>query len=380
MFDYIICGAGCAGLSLLYRIMISPELINKRILIIDNNNKNKNDRTWCFWSKEKILFDEIVKYKWKKVYFNSEFFSKIFDLNEYTYQMISGIDLYKFVFNQLKNYPNITFLNAEVLNISDEKNFCKVYTDQGNFETKYVFNSIFSKPKITPNRNYLLQHFKGYEIETNKDIFDTEKITFMDFDISQEKECRFVYVLPFKKNRALVEFTIFSENLLVESEYDKGIDSYIKNNLKINDYKISETEFGVIPMTDIKFKQRESKNIINIGTNGGMTKTSTGYTFMRIQKHSDELVKALETNNLDIYYFKHSLRYGIYDRLILDIMKKNGHKISFIFSKLFQANPIDRMFKFLYEEATFIEDLKIMYSSPWKYFFKAIFDLYIRIK
>lgn len=369
MFDYIICGAGCAGLSLLYRIMISPELSNKRILIIDSDKKNKNDRTWCFWSKEKILFDEIVKYKWKKVYFNSKFFSQIFTLKEYTYQMISGIDLYKFVFEHIKNYPNITFLNAEILNISNEKNFCKVHTDKGIFESKYVFNSIFAKPSLPKNRNYLLQHFKGYEIETNNDFFDTEKITFMDFNIEQKKECRFVYVLPFKKNKALVEFTIFSENLLTPNEYDQGIDDYIKNNLKINDYKITETEFGVIPMTDFKFKQRKSNNIINIGTNGGMTKASTGYTFMRIQKHSEELVHALEKNNLDSYYFKNSFRYQLYDRLILDIMKKNGHKISFIFSKLFKANPIDRMFKFLYEEATFIEDLKIMYSSPWKYFF-----------
>ena len=44
-YDFIIAGSGCAGLSLLYKILLEPTLQNKSILIIDKDIKNTNDRT-----------------------------------------------------------------------------------------------------------------------------------------------------------------------------------------------------------------------------------------------------------------------------------------------------------------------------------------------
>ena len=59
-YDYIILGAGCAGLSLLMRMIGSNQFNDKKILLIDKEQKNKNDRTWCFWEKDKGLFDPVV--------------------------------------------------------------------------------------------------------------------------------------------------------------------------------------------------------------------------------------------------------------------------------------------------------------------------------
>ena len=64
-FDIIIVGAGAAGLSLLYRLLNS-SLKNSKILLLDKNPKNQNDRTWCFWEKKEGLFEEIVFKKWAK--------------------------------------------------------------------------------------------------------------------------------------------------------------------------------------------------------------------------------------------------------------------------------------------------------------------------
>lgn len=38
-YDYIIAGSGCAGLSLLYRILKEPTLQHKSILVIDKDSK-----------------------------------------------------------------------------------------------------------------------------------------------------------------------------------------------------------------------------------------------------------------------------------------------------------------------------------------------------
>ena len=58
-YDYIILGRGCAGLSLIMHILSSSHLSNKRILLIEKEVKNKNDRTWCFWEKGNGFFENI---------------------------------------------------------------------------------------------------------------------------------------------------------------------------------------------------------------------------------------------------------------------------------------------------------------------------------
>ena len=40
-YDFIIAGAGCSGLSLLYKILQTPSLQNKSILVIDKDQKKK---------------------------------------------------------------------------------------------------------------------------------------------------------------------------------------------------------------------------------------------------------------------------------------------------------------------------------------------------
>ena len=60
---------GCAGLSLAMQLKRSSLNFSK-VLLIDKDLKNKNDRTWCFWTKEKNnWFDEIVFKRWYKFLF-----------------------------------------------------------------------------------------------------------------------------------------------------------------------------------------------------------------------------------------------------------------------------------------------------------------------
>ena len=49
-YDYIIAGGGLSGLSLAYYLNHST-LRNKSVLIIDQDDKTKDDRTWSFWEK-----------------------------------------------------------------------------------------------------------------------------------------------------------------------------------------------------------------------------------------------------------------------------------------------------------------------------------------
>ena len=107
----------------------------------------------------------------------------------------------------------------------------------------------------------------------------------MDFNCEQRDNVHFFYTLPFEKDWALVETTWLSKmNDNSQKDYDQQIKDYIEKHLKIKDYKISYKEEGAIPL--FYPINEKVKNKINIGTAGGMTRLSTGYTFLNIQEHS----------------------------------------------------------------------------------------------
>ena len=91
--------------------------------------------------------------------------------------------------------------------------------------------------------------------------------------------------MPTSKNEALVEFTLFSKELITNNEYDIEIKKHLQS-LGIIDYEIKLKESGIIPMTCFPFDNANTKNLVNIGTAGGWTKPSSGYTFRFVDKYS----------------------------------------------------------------------------------------------
>ena len=105
----------------------------------------------------------------------------------------------------------------------------------------------------------------GWFIKRKDGIFDDTVATFMDFNLPQNGNTRFMYVLPIDKKTALFEYTLFSKNRLEYSEYEQAILDYLKKK-NIFDYELLEKEHGSIPMTSFKFEQLNSNRIVNIGT------------------------------------------------------------------------------------------------------------------
>jgi lycopene beta-cyclase len=371
-YDYIISGAGAAGLSLLMRLMQNRAFDNKNILVVDKAPKNGNDHTWCFWEKQPGLFEPVVHHLWKQVHFFSQHYTSLLDLDPYAYKMIRSIDFYNYVHQEAQNHPNIHFIYGNIEAAGNEGNKGLVVINGSRYTAEYVFNSIlFATPKVPANKHYLLQHFKGFVIETKESVFNPAQATLMDFRISQKNGTSFVYVFPVAENRSLVEYTLFSKELLAESEYTTVLHHYIATSLGINDYSVIEQEFGIIPMTNMKFVKRVGR-VINIGTAGGQTKGSTGYTFQFIQKHSDQLVSDL----LQHGYIKDNesffeKRFNFYDSALLNILSANKLPGDKIFSDLFSKNPPDRVLRFLDNETTLEDEINLMATLPQAVFMKA---------
>lgn len=373
-YNYIISGAGAAGFSLLMRLMQHKAFNQKNILVVDKAPKTKNDHTWCFWEKQPGLFESAVYHQWQHVHFFSNHYSSLINLSPYYYKMIRSMDFYNYVLKEAENYPNIIFKYGNIEAAGNEGNKGLVIVDGERYTADYVFNSIlFDKPTVPFGKYYLLQHFKGFMIETKERCFNPSEATLMDFRVSQRHGTTFVYVLPVSANRALVEYTLFTEKLLQKGEYDAALHRYISSYLNIKDYTIEEQEFGVIPMTNIKFVKSIGK-VINIGTAGGQTKGSSGYTFQFIQKHSEKLVSAL----LQYGYPKEEesfmeKRFKLYDSTLLNILSNRKISGDKVFADLFKKNPPERVLSFLDNETTLEDEINVMGTLASGAFMRAAF-------
>ncbi len=351
-FNYIIIGGGCAGLSLAYELQINNKLDNKSLAIIEPRSKYIRDKTWSFWKVFDHNFDDCVIKNWSNFSINTNTKSYELKTKNFPYQSIDSGYFYKKINDELIKNKNIQFF----------KNISEIRTNNS-----FIFNSV---PETNLDRSKLWQHFQGIEIETDNDVFDNEIINLMDFNCEQKNSVHFFYTLPFAKNKALIETTWLSrldDGSL--TNYDTQIQQYIKNNLKIKNYKITYKEVGAIPLFYPSYIRKNNK--INIGSAGGMTRLSTGYTFLNIQEHSKYICDNIDDiENKKIYTI--GKKYQFLDRIFLRVLKDYPDRMPDIYHKLF-AGSSDTVIKFLSNKSSFFEDVLIILKMPKWIFIKALF-------
>ena len=385
-YHYIFTGSGLSALMTVYEMLLSGKFNDKSILLIDENTKKVNDRTWCFWEENDTppkghpsnrgeSFEEIVSKKWNQAVFADEKFNRVLELTPYQYKKINGLYFYELVFKKISKHKNIHFLNQKVVDFSELGNHCVVKTEQETFTCNKVFNSIYNPEVVTTQTKFPLihQHFIGWFIKSKEAVFTPNCATFMDFSVEQKGNTRFMYVLPTSENEALLEYTLFSKDLLSKEEYESEIQKYIEN-LGITEYEIIEKEQGNIPMTCYPFWKHNTKNIINIGSAGGWTKASTGYTFKNASKKSKALVQFIKSES-DFTKFHKKNKFWFYDLLLLDILSSKNELGSKIFSSMFKNGNSTVIFKFLDEETSIWEDLQVIWRCPKMIFVQSLIGI-----
>ena len=351
-FDYIIIGGGCAGLSLAYELEIHEKFKNKTLAIIEPRNDYIRDKTWSFWKVAAHNFEDCVKHSWSNFSVNIPNQTKYVQCDNSPYQSIDSGLFYEKTINTLKKNTNINFF----------KNINEIST-----ENSFIFNSVSD---VSDSKNDLWQHFSGIEIETNKDVFDNQIFNLMDFDCEQRDSVHFFYTLPFSTKNALIETTWISDlNHPSNQDYSIQLEDYIKNKLKIKNYEIKFKETGAIPL----FHPKNIKKInqMEIGTAGGMTRLSTGYTFMNIQSQSKYIRENFE-NIQKVNNFNVNSKYKFLDNIFLKVLKKNSDKMPEIFFKMFNCSP-GTVINFLSNKSNIYEDFSVILKMPKLVFLRELF-------
>lgn len=374
-YDIIIAGGGLSGLSLAW--YLAKGDYHKKVLVVDSTFAPVNDKTWCFWTQKDPPFKEIIYKKWKKTWISVLDYSTFRYLNEYTYYCIRSGDFREYVLREIRKHKNFDLLEEEVLEFPQNDEYAELLTANGDrFMADHIFQSVMKPPELDPSKiKYpLQQHFLGWEVRTLEDAFDPETFTIMDFDSSFEPGVGFMYVLPYSHDKALFEFTVFSDTLLEKEEYSQKIQHYLYHHYGLDQehYEITRKEFGSIPMEDRPYLPYYQDKIINLGSVGGQTKPSTGYTFKSIQDYTRQLAHNLIQGFDPLPPKPSKFKYRYYDLLLLHILSNSTSESLQVFRSLFKKNNFDDIFRFLGEETNFSQDLKIMSSVPYTPFFKAI--------
>lgn len=373
-YNYTFSGLGLSTILVLNEMFENNLLLNKNILIIEPNEMNYEEKTWCYWEQEIGKWDAYVSSTWNNALFKTEKDTIECLKGKLTYKQISSIIFIEGLFKKLKSNLNITLVKERFISFNDLDSHAEISTNKNVYTSDYFFSSVLNDEEYKVDSKFPLlnQHFIGWFVETEEPFFDSESVTIMDFSVEQNKNTRFMYVLPFSKKEALFEYTLFSKDLLTEHEYEEGIKTYL-TKMGLKNYTISKKEKGNIPMTVFPFWKNNEKRVLFIGTAGGWTKASTGYTFKNSVRNAEEVVSFLKKGNVDFRKFHKWNKFNFYDALFVDVLYTDNNLGKEIFSSMFtKVNP-NLILKFLDEKTNLFEDLQIILACPKLPFLKALF-------
>lgn len=370
IYDYIIIGSGASGLQLAMAFLRENYFRDKTIAVIEKRQTFINDKTWCYWEIGQGLYDTIIHKSWNKGEFVACGETIDLELGKYNYKMLKSLDFYNYAKTEIEKASQIDWIQDKVEKITENDNTVQVH-GQKTYLAQHIFDSRLPQ-NYTPQQSInILQHFKGWFIETDKDVFTPGKFCMMDYSISDKTKTCFTYILPFTKNKGLVEFTYFSKELVEDEVYISYIKRYLKEKLKVEDFHIYEKEQGVIPMTSYPFYRQNSAYITKIGTAGGWVKASTGYSFKNSERYAKKIVQNIKSGQHP-HHQLYKWRFKHYDKLFLDVLYNYNHYGEKLFYKMYKRNNIYNIFKFLDDESTLWQELRMIFSMTSHHFIKAL--------
>ena len=291
--DLIIIGGGCAGLSLALQLSRSKGH-DLRVAVLEPRPAYQHDRTWCFWGDLPPPLRGLVAHEWPRWQFSDGVAGHVHAAPGTPYRYLRSGDFYERAQQILRDDVRIELhqgVRAGAIGKDSGDSLFVVETDGGEWRAAQVVDT---RPPGNPGQAILQQVFAGAEIRTETPVFDPECAGLMEDMGRDEKGFYFTYVLPFEKNRGLVEFTRFTPVHLNPDALSADLDRVLEARYGPNAATVLDRESGSIPMglKPVRPKAAEP-GVIRAGTAAGAVRAATGYAFMRIQNWAERAAKDL---------------------------------------------------------------------------------------
>ncbi|MEO1086775.1 MAG: lycopene cyclase family protein [Acidobacteriota bacterium] len=364
-FDVVILGAGLAGSSLAVRLA-EPRLSHLRVAVLEPRTEFLDDRTWCSWRTGDHPFQKDVGASWRRLEVRWPGGSIRIEPGT-PYDCLSARRFYDAVLPRLGAAPNISLrLGASALGVDPGSGPGPAVVEHGG--GRIAADCVFdSRPPDTPS-GALVQHFLGWEIETEAPRFDAGCATLMDFDVDAESAIHFVYVLPFGPRRALVESTWIEPTPRRDVDYGGHLRRWIADHVEPGPWRVVREERGCLPMTGALRPARAPSRHVPLGVRGGALRPSSGYAFARIQRASNRMADALMGDEWRVRGVRPPRLDGrldaFMDRVFLGYLRRYPERAPALFADLFTRCSADRLVRFLAGTGGLRDRAAVMASLP----------------
>ncbi|MFC7547374.1 lycopene cyclase family protein [Plantactinospora sp. GCM10030261] len=362
--DLALVGGGGAA-SLLLAALDRHGVRDLRIAVVDPVHRRGQDRTWAFWGPPGGDLEPMLSARWDRVEVIGRSGPRVLELAPLRYAMLRSGPVYERA-AEAERRLGVTRIVSPVGALDDDGHRVLV---RGADNTPLVRASwaLDSRPRRPdrPGRTNWLQHFRGWWVAADAPMFDPDRAVLMDFRTPQPaRGLSFGYVLPVDSRYALIEYTEFSARPLADGEYDAALGAY-RDLLGLDPagFTVREVENGVIPMTDGPFRRRPSPRVVRLGTAGGATRPSTGFTFAAMHRQADQVARSLAAGGPPVPAPAYPRRHLWMDAVALRALDRGLVDGPGFFERLFDRNPAERVLRFLDGATTPAEDLAVMSST-----------------
>ncbi|MFG1954414.1 lycopene cyclase family protein [Micromonospora sp. NPDC048830] len=363
--DLALVGGGGAA-SLVLAALHRRGVRGVRVAVLDPVRRRGQDRTWAFWGRPGGDLEPVLSASWRRVEVATPARRRVLDLAPLRYAMLRSAPVYERA-AEAERRLGVTRIDAEVGVLADDGSRVLVRGVDGAplARASWVLDSRPHPPR-RPGRTSWLQHFRGWWVQVDAAAFDPDRAVLMDFRTPQpERGVSFGYVLPVGDRYALVEYTEFSPAPLTDEAYDRALRDYAgRLGLRPDALTVREVEHGVIPMTDAPFTRRPSPRVVRLGTAGGATRPSTGFTFSAMLRQAEQVARAVAAGRPPVPVPAYPRRHLWMDAVALRALDTGRLHGPDFFDRLFDRNPPERVLRFLDGGTSPGEDLAVMRSSP----------------
>ncbi|GAB3699767.1 lycopene cyclase family protein [Nocardiopsis oceani] len=370
-YDVLIIGAGAAGLTLAQRMgevnerRVSP--LRAALLEPPPGPHTPPPRTWCFWEPDGGPWDPLLAARWEDLsVLGADGAEHRSSAAPYVYKMLRSADVEAHVRATADGHLDQRRLFVE--DVADGDGHATVLAvapdgERVRYTARWVFDS---RPPAPPSggRTRLLQHFRGWFVRTPEDTFDPAAAVLMDLRPPQPRNgVAFGYVLPLSRREALVEYTEFGRSALTTPEYERALKDYCER-VGLPDVEVTAAEQGVIPMTDARFPTRTGRRLFRVGTAGGATRPSTGYTFSGVARQTAAIADALVAGRVPVPPVPHRRRHLAMDAIMLRALDSGRVSGADFFTRLFAANRLGDVLAFLDGDSRLPRELAMGLTTP----------------
>jgi lycopene beta-cyclase len=359
-YDIILVGRGLANL--LFAVQYLQKNKKLKILIIEKQ-KIIPKRYISTWQGPGLIdlkkeFGLKKEKSWKKISVSNDKEYIVRKTAPYEYVSYEYSKNIRILLSRVLKY-NVDIIYQNVKSITELQDYIEIETTKDSFKAKFVMNSMINENKKEIDPHMLHQYFVGTEIKPNtSDRIDECQL--MHFT-KVRNAIQFNYILPFAKNRILIETTEFSKKIDF-----KKLERI--NNQLIKKSKINFKEMGVIPMST-KLKFQRTKRVIPTGIGGGFARPSSGYLLIRTAMWAKEN----KDKHLSEILFSQKKVINFLDKIFLRACANSSEDAQKIFMALFKAKNIHSVIRFLADSATIKDLINIIIISPKKIMINALF-------